>query len=46
MMATTNRSEPVTASLFIFLRGAAEDAPFGAYKGVFQGLEEKIFQQP
>jgi len=46
VVATTDRGEPVTANLVIFLHCATEDAPFAAYKGMFEGLEERIFQWP
>jgi len=42
MVAAMDCGEPVTASFFVLLRCAAEDDPFTAYKGVFQGLEERI----
>ena len=35
----TDRREPVTANLFIFLHRAAKDAPFATEKGTFKGLK-------
>jgi len=43
---SSHRGEPVTANLVIFLYCATEDAPFTAYKGMFEGLEERISQRP
>jgi len=42
VVAAIDRGKPVTASLFVFLRCTAKDALFVTYKGVFQGLEERI----
>ena len=35
LVSPTDRGEPVTVSLFVFLHCAAEDAPFATYKGMF-----------
>jgi len=37
MVASTDRGEPITANLFIFIRCAAEDARFWCLKGMFDG---------
>jgi len=35
VVAATDRGEPITGSIFVFLRCTIEDAPFAAYKGLF-----------
>jgi len=42
MVAATDRCEFVTASLFIFLRCVAEDAPFWSLKGMFEAVKKRI----